>query len=340
MARVHHPYDTFFRSVFSREDLAWELTRLVAPEIGTRFTNPRLTVDDRSLVEPASRSHYTDLLIGLREAGEESLQPQLFVYVLYEHKSSPDRWVSLQLLRYLGAIWQRTRREHRPPTLPAIVPVVIYHGREAWSSSLEFADLVDGPRGEYVPRFTPRLVNLADVAPQEISGSLGFVLALVALKLVRRRLTQASTRFLLSVLDRALSDPATRELARQVEWLYAATRPREDIDRMATIAAQQEYDRAREELMTYAEELLREGREAGLQEGREEGLQEGLQEGRREGELREKRAVLVRLLSRQFTLNREERQRILSSNDPAALDAALDEVVTAEDKDSVLRRLG
>ena len=84
--------------------------------------------------------------------------------------------------------------------------------------------------------------------------------------------------------------------------------------------------------MTYAEELLREGREEGLQEGREE--------GRQEGELREKRAVLVRLLSRKFSLTRDERQRILSSNDPAALDAALDEVVTAEDKDGVLGKLG
>lgn len=32
---------------------------------------------------------------------------QAYVYVLYEHKSRPDRWVSLQLLRYMAVLWQR-----------------------------------------------------------------------------------------------------------------------------------------------------------------------------------------------------------------------------------------
>ncbi len=83
--------------------------------------------------------------------------------------------------------------------------------------------------------------------------------------------------------------------------------------------------------MTYAEELLREGRQKGREEGREE--------GRREGELQDKRAILLRQLSRKFTVTEEERGRVLSCDDPAALDAALDEIVTAEEKGAVPARL-
>lgn len=76
--------------------------------------------------------------------------------------------------------------------------------------------------------------------------------------------------------------------------------------------------------MTYAEELLREDR----------------QEGRREGELQGRRAVLLRQMTPKFALTDHERQRILSCEDPDALDAALDKVVLADDKGVVLSELG
>ena len=79
--------------------------------------------------------------------------------------------------------------------------------------------------------------------------------------------------------------------------------------------------------MTYGEKLLREGR------------LKGREEGRREGELQVKRAVLLRLLSRRFTVTDEERSRVLSCDDPASLDVALDEVVMAEEIEAVLARL-
>ena len=278
--------------------LAWELTKLAAPDIAERFGDPRVRVESGSLVDPEFRSHQTDLLIRLERDADEAL-----VYVLYEHKSAPDRWVSLQLLRYLGAIWHRSRPPRVVGRLPQIVPVVIYHGSRRWTSSL------------------------------------GFVVAVLALKFVRQRLTEAIAHTLVAALDRALADPGARGLGRQAERLYLITRSRSDIELMATVAADREYHRAQESLMTYAEELLREGRLKGREEGHQEGREEGRQEGRREGELQDKRAVLLRLLSRKFTVTDEDRGRVLSCDDPEALDAALDEIVTAEEIGSVLARI-
>jgi len=58
-----------------------------------------------------------------------------------------------------------------------------------------------------------------------------------------------------------------------------------------------------------------------------------------EGELLGKRATLLRLVSRKFTVTDAERDRILSCNDSAALDAALDEIITADEKPAVLGKL-
>ena len=141
-----------------------------------------IALEPGSLVDPEFRSHQTDRLIRLERDADQAL-----VYVLYEHKSAPDRWVSLQLLRYLAAIWHRSRPPRVAGRLPQIVPVVIYHGSRRWTSSLEFSRLVDGVTGDHVPRFAPRLVNLAEIPPERISGSLGFVVAVPALKFVRQR---------------------------------------------------------------------------------------------------------------------------------------------------------
>ena len=310
MAIDTRPYDSFFRFAFTRIDLAWELTRLIAPELASGREGWRVSVDPDTFVDPALRSEQTDLLIQLERRGSESL-----VYVLYEHKSSPDRWVALQLLGYLTSIWRRSRSNRPAPTLPRILPVVLYHGRPRWTEPLEFSRLVDGPHADHVPRFAPELVNLADIAVEQISGSLGFVVALLALKFVRQRLTDARVRLLVSWWDRAHADPAARELAEAAERMYARSRTRDEIDRMATFAGDREYHSVEEGLMTYAQEMLQ------------------------TGQMREKRNVLVRQLNRRFGLTDDEREGILSCDDPDALDAALDDVIVAENKESVLARL-
>ena len=57
------------------------------------------------------------------------------------------------------------------------------------------------------------------------------------------------------------------------------------------------------------------------------------------GQMRGKRDVLVRQLDRRFGLTEDEREGILSCDDPNALDAALDDVIVADNKESVLARL-
>ena len=77
-----------------------------------------------------------------------------------------------------------------------------------------------------------------------------------------------------------------------------------------------------------------------LKEGRAEGLQEGLQEGRGEGRVEGLQDSLKRQLKKKFGLETEESVKINQIKDPAKLEAALDEILTAETKQQVLEKLG
>jgi predicted transposase YdaD len=91
----------------------------------------------------------------------------------------------------------------------------------------------------------------------------------------------------------------------------------------------------RKEAMTIAEWLERKGERRGRAEGEKRGFAKGAEIGR----IEDKQEVLIRLVERKFGITEEERKSIRSHMDPDALDAALDAIVTARTKATVLRHL-
>jgi hypothetical protein len=177
------------------------LSLFLLPDARERgFAGATVTVEPESLVDHAARMHRTDLLLEFnwpqrRPGGAGTSRAtgarSAYVYVLYEHKSSPYRWVTVQLLRYMATIWQRLiddTERHADGLLPEILPVVIYHGKEKWGAPQQFAELIEGGRQAlHVPHYEPVFINITTLADQEITGSLRLVLGLVALKYTRQR---------------------------------------------------------------------------------------------------------------------------------------------------------
>lgn len=57
----------------------------------------------------------------------------------YEVWSTPDPHMAYRLLRYMVRIWEQWESEHASAVaLPAIVPVVLYHGAGPWSAPRSF----------------------------------------------------------------------------------------------------------------------------------------------------------------------------------------------------------
>jgi len=153
------------------------------------------------------------------------------------------------------------------------------------------------------------------------------LVGLLFLKYLSRRITEDVAD---TLLDAMHLEPITPELQRFYQPFYTAlleTKEAEEIEIMVAGAKRRRYSDSEEELMTYAEKM------------RTEGQKMGRQEGRQEGRLQEKQQVLVRLLSRKFALTDADRRRIEQTENTQLLDAALDEVVTAESKEQVLGKL-
>lgn len=93
---LNDPHDCFFRETFSRREVAEGFLRGYLPQpIAEHLDWSSLKIAKDSFVEKALRKHFSDLLYSADYAGNK-----IHIYLLFEHKSHPDRFITLQLLRY------------------------------------------------------------------------------------------------------------------------------------------------------------------------------------------------------------------------------------------------
>lgn len=67
-----------------------------------------LTICKDSFVSADRSTFYSDLLYRVSTTGNT----EAFIYLLFEHKSNPDRFTALQMLRYMVEIWEQHRDQH------------------------------------------------------------------------------------------------------------------------------------------------------------------------------------------------------------------------------------
>jgi predicted transposase/invertase (TIGR01784 family) len=170
---IHHPHDLMVRAVLSDLVEATSfLQRHLSQEVSQALNWSTLTLLEGSFVDEDLRASEADFLYEIeRLSGEESV----WIYVLLEHQSTPDRWMRFRLLKYCCRIWDVSFRE-RPDQreLRAIVPLVFYQGERSWSYSREFADLFAESVREWpgVPRFSHGLIDQSGIEPGEVQGEL------------------------------------------------------------------------------------------------------------------------------------------------------------------------
>ena len=99
MDTISNPHDVFFRESFGRREIAQDFLRHQLPaELLQGLDLDSLEISKDSYVSSDLRASYSDLVYRLR-SNDPNQDPALFVYMLFEHKSSPEHWVLLQLLR-------------------------------------------------------------------------------------------------------------------------------------------------------------------------------------------------------------------------------------------------
>lgn len=319
---LHHPHDHFFKAMFGHTEVAADFLRhYLMPEVAALLEPNSLRIRKDSFVDPALTEHRSDLLyqVRLRDGGEG------YVYVLFEHKSAPEPAIGLDLWRYLARIWEQTRKAGGGGPLPLILPVVIYHGREPWRLSTEFAGfLAELPPAlaAFVPNFRYWLVDLSAYSDEAIRGEVVLRVTLLLFKYIFREELRERLPFILGLLADLLTQRSGLDYLETVLRYVAGATDRVNRDDLRR-ALEQTWVRGEQTMATIAEEWI--------QEGMQKGLQQGLQQGLSQGETR----VVRRLLTRRFGPLPAWVEERLQRADAAQLERWADRVLEAATLEAV-----
>jgi hypothetical protein len=195
MSEISNPHDRFFREVFSRLELAREfLSKQLPAAIATSIDFATLDLRPGSFLDEELQQYFSDLLFrATLQTGQHA-----YVYILLEHKSYPEWFTGLQLLRYQVEIWEQVRKEAKATEersakskkkqqrtkLPPIFPLVVYQHKRKWNAPQQFHDLIEAANEwqPYLPAFKYELVSVASLRETELFSA---VLLRAAIRLMR-----------------------------------------------------------------------------------------------------------------------------------------------------------
>jgi predicted transposase/invertase (TIGR01784 family) len=275
---IQNPHDHFFRDSFGRAEVARNyLEEYLPAPLRQQLDLTEMVLEDGSFIDEEMQIHQTDLVYRTRW---RSGQP-IFVYFLFEHKSSPEQLVAYQLLRYQVRLWERQVKAKEP--LYPVIPLVIYHGSRPWNIPTDFASVLKlGADGAvlqpYIPNFTYLLGDFSHLAEEEIRGQVWLRVSLSVLRAIFNPSLRSELPELLDLILQLQQQHTGVEYIRTI--MRYLTKTHDKITRQEWQEALLQQGEKGEKLMyTIADDYIAEGWQKGLREGRQEGRQEGMREG-------------------------------------------------------------
>ncbi|HKV08679.1 MAG TPA: Rpn family recombination-promoting nuclease/putative transposase [Thermoanaerobaculia bacterium] len=277
-------HDHGYKLLFSQPLLVEELVRgfLPGPWVD-RLDFTSLQKAGSSVITDDLRERHDDVIwkVRWRDGHEEHW---FWIYLLLELQSTPDPFMAVRMLTYVGLLLQELIREKKLEPgrlLPPVLPVVLYHGKPRWRTSLHlsglFAPAPEEVKG-HLPQIRYRLLDAGQLPLHHPDLRDNLVAALLRLETTEAREAAARVR----ELD-LLVPAGEKELRRILDiWLarlfrrfpFSATIFKGKINLGSATMLEETF---RDWERKIRQESLREGRREGRQEGRQEGQIEGLQ---------------------------------------------------------------
>jgi len=268
---VHQPHAKLFEAVFSDPVEAVSFFQAYLPDALTaRIDWNTLVLKENSFIDEEFHGSESDILFQakLKDRGKD-----IFLYVLFEHQSKPDKWVRFRLLKYMCRIWDASFKEFpKQKRLIPVLPAVFYQGTSRWNYSNQFSDLFHDTLKDvdFVPRFSHVLTDQSGFSNDEIRGALKARIA----QLLMKAAFHGKIREIFSTLSALMSELPESGGIRYVRVFIryiAATQERKTVDEFTEIMKKQS-ERIGENMITAAQEWFNEGFNEGLNEGLNKGV--------------------------------------------------------------------
>lgn len=153
MAGLH---DSLFKAAFALPENAAALACCnLSSSLRACFDWSTMRLIPGTFVDEQLRNRHTDLLFEVATKFGNSRQPtaaeKAFVYLLFEHQSRNHRRMPLRVSRYMDRMWSSFELSNPSGPLPPILPVVICHAPEGWTSPRRFHELFPNELFERAP---------------------------------------------------------------------------------------------------------------------------------------------------------------------------------------------
>jgi predicted transposase/invertase (TIGR01784 family) len=129
-----------------------------------------LKIIKETFISSELQERFSDILYSVRVKGTT-----VFIYLLFEHQSTPDDLMSFRFFQYMGGAWGLFLKQNPKETrIPGIVPILFYHGKDPWNVGTQFQDLIVEPEltAKYSPRFEYLLKDFSKFSDAEIKGNI------------------------------------------------------------------------------------------------------------------------------------------------------------------------
>lgn len=286
------PHDQFFKKALENPVIAREFfTTHLPAQIREIVDLAHLKIEKESFIDDSLRKSFLDVLFTTSFAGKAG-----YLWLLVEHQSSNDHFMSFRLLRYMTNIWQRYLEEHKEArTLPLIYPLIIYNGKAKYTAPLSIWQLFTN---EELARFCLsqfQLINLNEIPDGEFKKNIWSGILEYFMKHIFER-------NFLEVLENGKEMLVKAHIQDQNEALaylklilcYNAKKVNEEnLSSLRALINEITTERDEEIMASLAEVWER--------EGMEKGIQQGMQQGRKEAEEKarlEKLQIAKKLLAR------------------------------------------
>ncbi len=286
-AIIHQPHDKIFKIVFSCRTEAESFFRAYLPaELISMFDWETLVLESSGFIDDELKDSESDLLFRVNYRNSEKTG---YLHILFEHQSTPEKWIRLRIYKYKGRIWDESFKKYpEQEKLIPILPVVFYQGKHPWSYSTKFSELIEETEldRKYVPKFEHVLLDHSGIGNEKIKGTIKARIAQLLIKAHYHGKFQEIMGTIVDLLDRMPETPGLNYA--KIFIVYIGT------------------TQGYETVSGFVEMMNKKSKETGgsmlsaidhwKKEGELEGKLEGKKEGKLEGKMEEKIATIEKLL--------------------------------------------
>ena len=135
-------HDLFFKQAMSEKQVAREFFEAHLPGNLLSVINlNKLELQPGSFIDDHRKETIADMLFRADIEGQVA-----YLYLLFEHQSTPDKLMPFRVLRYTYNIISKHLNETKIDKIPLVYPLVVYQGPTPWKYSTDINSLVDAPK--------------------------------------------------------------------------------------------------------------------------------------------------------------------------------------------------